>query len=150
MKPVALVRSLVPSVWLWLGFHGCGTSLLYRVPRSQSGARRSSSVRHLLVCVHEDTAQCLPVRRRCCQIPLSRSCGLISRGRQGTTGIEPVTSTVSILIVCSNTVLGNVVAGTPAAAWWMNTAAYQPVVGFSLPFRCRDHGPARRLGAWLP
>jgi hypothetical protein len=69
---------LVASVRFWLGFHGCGTSLLYRVPRSRSGARRSGSVRHLLVRVHERAAQCLPVRRRCCQIQLSRSCGLIS------------------------------------------------------------------------
>jgi hypothetical protein len=32
----ALVRSLVAAVRFWLGFHGCGTSLPYRVPRSQS------------------------------------------------------------------------------------------------------------------
>jgi hypothetical protein len=47
-------------------------------PRSQSGARRSDSVRHLLVCVHEGAVQCLPVRHRCCQIQLSRSYGVIS------------------------------------------------------------------------
>jgi hypothetical protein len=58
MESHALVRSLVASVRFWLGFHGCGTSLLYRVPRSQSGARESSSVRHLLVRVHGDAAQC--------------------------------------------------------------------------------------------
>ena len=67
------------------------------LPRSQSGARRSESVHHLLVRVHENTVQCLLVRRRCCQIQLSRSSGLITQ--QGRTGIQPVTSTVSILIV---------------------------------------------------
>jgi hypothetical protein len=36
MDSHALVRSLVASVRFWLGFHGCGTSLLYRVPPSQS------------------------------------------------------------------------------------------------------------------
>jgi len=36
MESHALVRSLVASVRFWLGFHGCGTSLLYRVPRSRS------------------------------------------------------------------------------------------------------------------
>lgn len=32
MESNALVRRLVASVRFWLGFHGCGTSLLYRVP----------------------------------------------------------------------------------------------------------------------
>jgi hypothetical protein len=41
-------------------------------PRSQSGAPRSS-VRHLLVFVHEDVPQRIPVRRCCCEIQLSRS-----------------------------------------------------------------------------
>jgi hypothetical protein len=72
-------------------------------PRSQSGARRSSSVRHLLVRVHEDAPKYPPVRSRCCQIPLSRSCRLISRSRQCTAGVEPVTSTVSIVIVFGRT-----------------------------------------------
>jgi hypothetical protein len=58
------------------------------LPRSQSGARRSGSVRHLLARVHEDAAKYPLVRRRCCQIPLSRSCRLISRSRQGTTGLN--------------------------------------------------------------
>jgi hypothetical protein len=35
MESHALVRSLVASVRFWLGFHGCGTSLLYRVSRSK-------------------------------------------------------------------------------------------------------------------
>jgi hypothetical protein len=51
------------------------------VPRSQSGTRRSVNVRHLLVRVHEGVAQYLAVRCRCCQIQLSRSCGLISPSR---------------------------------------------------------------------
>jgi hypothetical protein len=55
----------------------------YRIPRSQSGARRSDSVRHLLVRVQDDLVQCLRVRCRCCQIQLSRSCGLIKPSRYG-------------------------------------------------------------------
>jgi hypothetical protein len=40
-----------------------------------------SNSRHLLVGVHEDAAQYLLVRRRCCHIPLSRSCKWISPSR---------------------------------------------------------------------
>ncbi len=63
-----LARGMVEFVRVRFGFHGCCTSLLYWAPRSQSGARGFASVRHLLVRVHEDVAQCLPVRPRCCQI----------------------------------------------------------------------------------
>jgi hypothetical protein len=49
------------------------TKALSAAPRSQSGSRRSDNVRHLLVRVHEDAAQRLPVRRRCSQIQLPGS-----------------------------------------------------------------------------
>jgi hypothetical protein len=61
MESNALVRSLVASVRFWLGFHDCGTSLLYRVPRSRSfrqavfGRWGSSSTSPMLWsgCVHQ-------------------------------------------------------------------------------------------------
>jgi hypothetical protein len=56
--------------------------------------------------VHEDVAECLPVRRRCCQIQLSRSCGLIHLAGTGTTGIESVSFTVSMPLPASRSILG--------------------------------------------
>jgi hypothetical protein len=68
MESHGLVRRLMAFLRAWLGFHSCSTSLLCWTPHSQSGARRSDSVLHLLLRVREDVAQCLHVRRRCCQI----------------------------------------------------------------------------------
>jgi hypothetical protein len=39
MQSHALVRRLMELIWAWLGFRGCGTSLLYRAPPSQSFGR---------------------------------------------------------------------------------------------------------------
>ena len=53
------LRCLVAFIKSRCGFHGCSTLLLYWLSRSQSGARESSGVCHLLMSVHEDVAQCL-------------------------------------------------------------------------------------------
>jgi hypothetical protein len=44
MRSHALVRRPVELVRSWLGFHGCGTSLLYWAPRSQNRGRSCAVV----------------------------------------------------------------------------------------------------------
>jgi hypothetical protein len=53
MKSRALVRRLTRFLRCWFGFHGCGTSLLYKALRHQSGASGFATVRSVLMPVPE-------------------------------------------------------------------------------------------------